>query len=179
MAEQYKIRFDIYDEFETVLDGVVDSLNITDTMPSKPEELPAVVHSYSVSELDMNRNMAAPTKTERDDSGNATGRQHTQLHRGSFEITVAAETKQNESTVHRSLKNYFQKYTKLGWDAEDINPDIFNINVTDSNEVNIPDRFPTVYAHQFTLEVDFKRFETEDVDAIEQTNEDVTITDST
>jgi len=179
MAEQYKIRFDIYDEFETVLDGVVDSLNITDTMPSKPEELPAVVHSYSVSELDMNRNMAAPTKTQRDASGNATGRQHTQLHRGSFEITVAAETKENESTVHRTLKNHFQKYTKLGWDAEDINPDIFNINVTDSNEVNIPDRFPTVYAHQFTLEVDFKRLEIEDVDAIEQTTEDVTITDST
>jgi hypothetical protein len=88
---------------------------------------------------------------------------------------VAAETKQNESMVHSSLKNHFQKFNKLGWDTEDINPDIFNINVTDSNEVNIPDRFPTVYAHQFTLEVDFKRFESEDVDAIETVNETITV----
>ncbi len=179
MAEQHKIRFDVYDEFETVLSGVVDSLNITDTMPPSREDLPAVVHSYSVSELEMNRNMAAPTSIERDVDGNATAQRHTQLHRATFEITVAAESKQQESETHRTLKNHFQKYTKQAFDESEINPDVFNIEVSDSNEVNIPDRFPKIYAHEFTLNVDFKRFVDKNVDAIKSTNENVTIEEET
>jgi len=179
MAEQHDIRFDVYDEFETVLSGIVDSLNITDTMPASREDLPAVVHSYSVSELDMNRNMSAPTSVERDVDGNATAQRHTQLHRASFEITVAAESKQTESTVHRTLKNHFQKYTKQAFDESEINADIFDIAVSDSNEVNIPDRFPKIYAHEFTLTADFKRFVDKDVDAIKSTEQDVTIAEQT
>jgi len=171
MAEQYQIRFDVYDEFETVLSGVVDSLNITDTMPPSREDLPAVVHTYSVSELDMNRNMAAPTSVERDVDGNATAQRHTQLHRGAFEITVAAESKQQASDVHRTLKNHFQKYTKQAFDESEINDDAFNVEVSDSNEVNIPDRFPKIYAHEFTLNVDFKRFEDKTVDPITKIGE--------
>jgi len=166
MVNQKDLRFTIYDEFEQILSGVVADVNITDTMPHKPEEFPAVVHSYSVEELDMNRSMSAPTKTLRDNDGDATGQEHTTLHSAEFEITVAAQTKQDESTVHRLLKDYWQKYTKRAWEESDIHGDIFNIDVSNSNEVNVSDRFPKVYAHQFTLTVQFKRYQTKDVDPI-------------
>lgn len=173
MVNQKELRVAVYDSFETVLSGVVDELNITDTMPHKPEEFPAVVHTYTISDLDMNNNMSAPTKTVRDTDGNATGQELTTLHRAEFEITVAAKDKTTESTVHRTLKNFWQKYQKRSYDESDIHTDIFNIDTTESLEVNVSERFPKVYSHQFTLVVDFERREIKDVDTITDVNQTV------
>ena len=188
MVQQNELRFTIYDEIEKVVSGLVSSDNITDEMPHKPEDLPAVTHTYDVSELDWNRNSAAPIghRTEIVGYGEGgyglllygggeavTDEIYVQLHRATFDITVSATDKATESNIHRTLKNYFQKYEKYGWDEADIDPDIFNIEVAESAEVNVPDRSPKIVAHRFELTVDFERFEDRPVDAIETITEDV------
>jgi len=175
MATQKDIRFTIYDEFETVLDGLVSPDTITDEMPHKPEQYPAVVHSYETSELNWNRNMSGVTDTQRDTDGNATALESTTLHRATFDLTVAALSKSEESTIHTTLKNYFQKYTKDLYDESDIHTDIFNVEVGESTEVNAPDRQQKTYGHNFTLTIDFERFETKDVDAIEAIDQDTSV----
>jgi len=165
MTTQKQVRFDIYNELEQVTSGVVDSVNITDTQPHKREDFPAIVHSYEVRENPLNRGGAAPVRTTYTNN-EADSLVYSTLHVASFTITVAATSKATESTLHTTLKDHFDLFTKQTAYPKTINADITKIRLSDSTEVNVPERAVKVYAHQFTLDVEYERESTTDVDPI-------------
>jgi hypothetical protein len=174
MVSQKQLRFDIYDELEQITSGVVDTANITDTQPHKREDFPAVVHSYEIRERPLNRGGAAPVRT-RYTNNEADAFIYNTVHVASFTITVAATSKETESTIHTSIKNHFDAFTKDRVSPTSINSDITAITVGDSTEVNVPERAIKVYAHQFTIEVEFVREYADSVDPIRTVNEETTI----
>ena len=174
MVSRYDVRVAVYNEIESVVSGTVPSDNVTTEMPDGPEDYPAVTHQVSFEELEYNRGSAAAVGESRDANGHVESEVYTQPIRATFTVTVSATSDGTHENIHESLKDHFNAYSKLQADASDIHPDVDGVDTTASVPVHAPERSEPVYAKEFEVLVDFQKFSTQSVDAIEEYDIDVT-----
>lgn len=172
MATRQQIREAVYDNIETAVDGLVPPAQVSQENSNSTEALPTVVHNDAYRLVPMN-NGRGPTGVETNNDGAIIGHNHSRQIEARFSLTVRAEDELVKENIYEALRTYFEKYTVPVADESDIHPDVYRVEVTDSNSDDDEEREPVARGDTLTLNVFFEREYTRDVDPIDTVEQGV------
>lgn len=164
MASKKAVREAFYAELETAVpssgnSGHVPSDHITDEHPEDAEDIPAITHSYTSRRLPINEASDAPTRIERDNSGNALAEYYGTLRQLQFAVEFNFFDDQEQEACYEAVLGYFEKFDESPstWDPTTIQSDVEWVDVLDSNSRADEDINPTKRGDRLLIRLTFQR----------------------
>lgn len=159
MATRRQIREAFYAELATAASEY--TVSIGQDEPNSEEELPAIRHNDLYRELRINRGNA-PTRVTRDSDGDQEYIYSSQME-AQFTLTVISDDEQEKEDLYEDVRSHFEAYTHPIKDASDLQTDVYRIEVTDAESVDMTDRQPRARGDALEVNVFFERLYTQDV----------------
>lgn len=175
MATREQIRTAFYDHIEQAVGSgttseLVPADNISEEEPESDEDYPSIQHSDDYRKLSLNDGSSAPTDLIRDSNGNVTAEVYEKYHEASFGLSIRDYNESRRENIYETVRSYFEKYEDRPWDEADIQPDIFDVSVGDSNSEDDTDASPTVRGDRLIIRLQFTREQERDVVATTTVN---------
>jgi len=159
MADRRDIREAAYSEMEAAVSGItsITAADITQESPESAEDLPRIVHSDDYRKVPMNDASAGPHEVNYDQNGLAAELVYYSMMQAQFGVTVFHENEQEKETIYEALRRHFEKYEHGFWDESSIQPDVHEVDVTDSTSEDDEDREPVARGDRLLVRLGFKR----------------------
>jgi hypothetical protein len=155
MASRREVREAFYSELETAADGLVPPSNIGQQYPEAAEDLPTIVHNDNYRPVPMNRG-AAPVEVVDNNDGTSTEYYVTMME-AQFTLTVLSESEDTKEDIYEAVRSYFEPFEHPFKDTSDIQEDVHEVGVTDSNSNDQTDREPVARVDTLRINLGFKR----------------------
>lgn len=175
MATRRDIREAFYSDLEEAVDGLVAEENIGQEYPNEDEEMPAVVHRDNYRDVPMNTKTGIADTVEDEDGVQEV--LYSSLREARFSLLVVSDDEQEKEDIYEALVGYFEDYEYPVKDASDLHEDVNTIRVQDSNSEDTENRDPPARGDRLSVDVQFERFRTLDVDPIKEVEQNVGDTD--
>lgn len=175
MATRRDIREAFYSDLEEAVDGLVAAENIGQEYPNEDEEMPAVVHRDNYRDVPMNTKTGIADTVEDEDGVQEA--LYSSLREARFSLLVVSDDEQEKEDIYEALVGYFEDYEYPVKDASDLHEDVNTIRVQDSNSEDTENRDPPARGDRLSVNVQFERFRTLDVDPIKEVEQNVDDTD--
>lgn len=174
MAERRAIREAVYGELEaSIADvSVVDASDISQQLPERREDFPAIIHTDRYRSVPMNDASDGPHSVVRDATGHVEALSFESVMEAVFDVTVLHDDEQAKEDIYEALRRHFERYEYGFWDVSDIHDDAYSMDVRDSVSVDDSDREPVVRGDRIDIYLGFTRtYRAVREDAIDQYGE--------
>lgn len=180
MATRRELREAFYADLESAVpasgnSGHVPPDQIGQEMPEADEDLPTIVHNDMYRPFPMNQASDAPTRVERDNSGNATADVFGEMYEAVFDVLLIFLDEDAKEDCYEAVRGYFEKFeaSPSAWHPSQIQADVEWVRVDAAESEDDESSEPKRFGDRLRIRLFFQREFVKSGTDVQQVDQDV------